>query len=91
MAARDDLDHDAPVFDPLDGLVAGVNRQLLADRLFDRDLATISYSTAHNMNCASRSHSSQSTAEAISSSVLATRSTCSAVMSGQIGSEMERS
>ena len=38
MAGWDDLDDDPPVLDSLHGLIAGVDGELLADRLLDRDL-----------------------------------------------------
>src|SRR5919106_3767116 len=50
MAPGDDIDDDPPVFDPLDRLVPSVDRQLLANRLRDGDLAAFSDSTAHGMD-----------------------------------------
>ncbi len=47
VACRDDLHDDPPVVDSLDHLVAGVDPQLLADRLRDRDLAALANPTAH--------------------------------------------
>ena len=54
MPAGHDLDHDPPVLDTLHRLVAGVDAELLADRLLDRDLAALSYSTGHDMNLVRR-------------------------------------
>jgi hypothetical protein len=41
MSARDHLDHDVAVLDPLDRLVPGVDPQLVPDPLLDRDLSTL--------------------------------------------------
>ena len=54
MPPGHDLDHDPPILNALDGLVARVDPQLLADRLLDRDLSALSYSTWHGMNIAFR-------------------------------------
>jgi len=54
MPAADNLDHDPPILDPLDGLVARVDPELLADSLLDRDLAAFTYSTWHGMHDARR-------------------------------------
>ena len=47
MAARNDLDHDPTAFDPLDGVVARVDGELLTNRLLDRDLTSLSYFATH--------------------------------------------
>src|SRR6266496_4131862 len=61
VAPRHDLDHDPAVLDALDRLVTRVDRELFTNRLGDRDLATISYQTNHDMNCTMRSHSIERT------------------------------
>lgn len=43
MAAGDDLDHDPAVLNALNRAIAGVDPELLADCLRDRDLTSISY------------------------------------------------
>jgi hypothetical protein len=50
MAPRHNLDHDPAILHALDGLVAGVDHELLANGLLDRDLAPFTYSTGHGMN-----------------------------------------
>ena len=50
MAPRDDVDDDPAVLDTLNRLVTSVDRELLANRLFDRDLASLSNSTSHDRN-----------------------------------------
>lgn len=50
MATRHDLDDDPPVLNPLHRLVAGVDPELLTDRLLYRDLPPFPYSTDHDMN-----------------------------------------
>jgi hypothetical protein len=54
VPTRHDLDHDAAVLDPLDGLVTGVDPELLADALLEGDLAPLSDSTGHSMNLSCR-------------------------------------
>src|SRR5690606_19939412 len=54
MPTGHDLDHDPPVLDPLHRLVTGVDTQLLADGLLNRDLSPLSYSACHNMNLVCR-------------------------------------
>ena len=56
MATRHDVDDDPAVLHPLHGLVAGVDGQLLPDRLLDRDLAAFSYSTAHGRDATPHSY-----------------------------------
>jgi len=41
MGGRHELDDQAPVLDPLDGLIARVHRELVADGLLDRDLTSL--------------------------------------------------
>ena len=48
MPPGHDLDHDPAVFDALHGLIARVDAELLPDRLLDRDLTALSYSTRHD-------------------------------------------
>jgi hypothetical protein len=45
MPSGHHLDDDPAIFDALHGLVPCVNAQFLPYRLFDRDLAALSYST----------------------------------------------
>ena len=47
MATGDDLDDDPAILDPLDGLITGVDRELLANGFLDRDLAALAYSTGY--------------------------------------------
>ena len=48
MTSGDHLDHDPAVLDVLDGFVSGIDREFLTNRLLDRDLTTLSYSTCHD-------------------------------------------
>jgi hypothetical protein len=43
MPPGNHFDDDAAVLHALDGLVSGVDRELLADGLLDRDLTALSY------------------------------------------------
>jgi hypothetical protein len=56
MPPWDHFDHDPPAFDTLNRLVARVDTQLLTDRLLDRDLTALTYSTRHDMYDDTRSH-----------------------------------
>ena len=49
MGGGDELDHDPTALDPLDRLVTGVDTEILADLLLDRDLAPFSYTTRHGV------------------------------------------
>jgi hypothetical protein len=47
VPTRNDLDDDPAILDPLDRLIAGIDAELLADPLLDRDLTAFTYSTGH--------------------------------------------